>query len=53
MGRDPHQIAALPHRLPHAGEVGVLKIAEPAMNRLEVIERRAASEVALVDERDR
>ena len=45
--------APLAHRLARAREVERLQVAQPAVDRAQVVERGAAAEVVALDERDR
>ena len=51
--RDLRQGPALEDRLARAGDVERLEIAQPAVDRPQVVERAAASEVGALDQRDR
>ena len=50
--RNAHEVSALAHRFAHSDEIGVLQIAEAAMDGLEIVERSTAPEITFVDERD-
>ena len=52
VGRHPHEIPALSHRLADALQVSVLKIADAAVDRLEVVEGRSRPEVVPLHESD-
>ena len=51
--RDPRQRPPLAHRFARPAKVERLQVAEPTVNGAEVIERGAAAEIVLLDERHR
>jgi hypothetical protein len=53
VGRNPCDRPPLADRLARAAEVERLEVAQPAVNRAQVVERRAAAEVVALDQRDR
>ena len=51
--RDPRDRPALAHRFPRAAHIECLQVPQPAVDRAEMVERRAAAEIVALDERDR
>jgi hypothetical protein len=51
--REPRRRAPLANRLARAADVQRLQVAQPAVNRAQMVERRAAAEVVLLDQGDR
>ncbi len=50
---DARERAPLANRLAHAAKIGRLQVAQPAVDGLEMIERRGGAEIAAIDQRDR
>ena len=50
--RDARERAPLANGLAHAAKIGRLQVSQPAVNRLEMIERRGGAEIAAIDERN-
>src|ERR1051326_6301418 len=53
MRRDAGQGPALAHRFARAAQIERLQVAQPAVDRTEVVERSAAAEILALDEGDR